>query len=719
MEMAKPQLYRAIDTTKIYEETFYYNYGYKTPTSQIVPMNKFWCDFGVWFLGDQNQGFLSENMAVPTGSLNECLFALAVFGLEFDSEGVNVAWEPNGISVKITAEKPVVVFSKEIQQTDTRPSSISIHQFYFDPNNPTTTVDGEQVDQFVTQFHPRQIYGCRAVLTNISSAPLINLEVLKQIPVGAIALNNKDSTETELIRINAYGTKIIEFKFYFPEVGTYRHFPIQVAKKNFVIGCGNAGELQVALPEQTKEVNVESWKDVAMNADPKTVLTYLENHNVYKMDKHGDLALIFWRLKDKNFWSSYVDILRSYNIYIPTVWGYAFMHDSDDEIREYYSDSGRSFQNPKEFKSPLLQQDAFLLREYTHLEFFPLVNARAHQLGKKREILNDKLLEQYKKFIKLAMARSTSVETMLPKDKLAAIYYLLIQDRFNEAIEVFKLVSEEDGKDASEFCYDYLRGYLNFLDEDQSVAKKVVEKYKDQLLVPAKRKLIEDFSASLSELGDFVYEPSENIDLADRDREMDKKASREASLDFKVENREIKIEHFGLDKVTINYFKMDVELMFSTSPFSMSGSASGNFAFIQPTVSQVVDLADDGRVTMTSAELPKDLQFCNVYVEISGGTLLKSTTYFDSNLIVQLKRNFGQLQVINKQTKKPIKRAYVKVYANTNSGDEFYKDGYTDIRGRFDYVAISSNQLSQTKKFALLVCTEEGSVVLSAKPPKQ
>merc|ERR550525_595293 len=200
---------------------------------------------------------------------------------------------------------------------------------------------------------------------------------------------------------------------------------------------------------------------------------------------------------------------------------------------------------------------------------------------------------------------------------------------------------------------------------------------------------------------------------------MHKGASKEPSLEFAVENRQIKIEHFVIESATINFFKMDVELMFSTSPFSMSGSASGNFAFIQPTVSQVVDLADDGRVTMTSAELPKDLQFCNVYVEISGGTLLKSTTYFDSNLIVQLKQNFGQLQVINKQTKKTIKRAYVKVYANTNSGDEFYKDGYTDIRGRFDYVAISSDQLSRTKKFALLVCTEEGSVVLSAKPPKQ
>jgi len=715
------KFYRAIDTTKIYEETFYYNKGYKQPTSSIVPMNKFWCDFGVWFLGDRSQPFLSENMAVPTSNLNECLFALAVFGLDFDSQGVNVQWEPNGVSVKITAEKPVVVFSKEIKETETRNSSISIHQFYFDPNDQTEVVDGERVDKFVTKFHPRQVYGCRAVLTNISSAPLRNLEVLKQIPAGSIALNNKDATETDLISIPAYGTQIIEFKFYFPDVGTFRHFPIQVAKKNYVIGSGNAGELSVNLPEAKKEVNVESWRDVALNADPKTVVTYLQNHNVYKMMKEGDLELIHWRLSDKAFWSEYVDILRNSGIFDNLAWGYAFKHQSDREIREYCN--AQSVKNPlrdPQFESPLISDDAFMDREYTHLEFFPLVNARAHQLGKRREILNEKLLRQYKAFINLALSRSTSVDTMLAKDKLAAIYYLLIQDRFTEAIEVFKLTDPEEAKEASEFCYDYLRGYLNFLDEEQNVAKEVVEKYKDVQLVPAKRKLIEDFQASLSELGDFVYEPSENIDLADRDRDMAKKASNEASLDFKVENREIKIEHFGLDSVTINYFKMDVELMFSTSPFSMSGSASGNFSFIQPTVSQKVELSDDGRVSMTTAQLPKELEFCNVYVEIIGGTHLKSTTYFDSNLIVQVKENFGQLQVINKTTKKPLKRAYVKVYAQTNNGDEFYKDGYTDIRGRFDYVAISSDQLPRTRKFALLVCTDKnGCEVRSSQPPKQ
>ena len=77
------------------------------------------------------------------------------------------------------------------------------------------------------------------------------------------------------------------------------------------------------------------------------------------------------------------------------------------------------------------------------------MNARAHQLGKKREILNDKLYTQYTAFIKLALSRSTSVKTMLAKDKLAAVYYLLIQDRFTEAIKVFDLIDADEANKAS------------------------------------------------------------------------------------------------------------------------------------------------------------------------------------------------------------------------------------------------------------------------------
>ena len=64
---------------------------------------------------------------------------------------------------------------------------------------------------------------------------------------------------------------------------------------------------------------------------------------------------------------------------------------------------------------------------------------------------------------------------------------------------------------------------------------------------------------------------------------------------------------------------------------------------------------------------------------------------------------------------------YVKVYAQMKDGRvRFYKDGYTDLRGRFDYASLNTNELDFVDKFALLVLSEEhGAVVREAAPPKR
>ena len=63
----------------------------------------------------------------------------------------------------------------------------------------------------------------------------------------------------------------------------------------------------------------------------------------------------------------------------------------------------------------------------------------------------------------------------------------------------------------------------------------------------------------------------------------------------------------------------------------------------------------------------------------------------------------------------------MKVYAQNNAGNvEFYKDGYTDIRGRFDYASLSTNQLDQVKRFSILVIDEDrGGLVREARIPKR
>jgi hypothetical protein len=51
---------------------------------------------------------------------------------------------------------------------------------------------------------------------------------------------------------------------------------------------------------------------------------------------------------------------------------------------------------------------------------------------------------------------------------------------------------------------------------------------------------------------------------------------------------------------------------------------------------------------------------------------------------------------------------------------KFYKDGYTDLRGRFDYASLSTDDLGGVRKFAILILSEDhGALVREATPPKQ
>ena len=88
---------------------------------------------------------------------------------------------------------------------------------------------------------------------------------------------------------------------------------------------------------------------------------------------------------------------------------------------------------------------------------------------------------------------------------------------------------------------------------------------------------------------------------------------------------------------------------------------------------------------------------------------------------MQVTENYGQLRVTHEATGKPLPRVYVKVYARSQDGQtRFYKDGYTDLRGRFDYSSLSTNELDQVQRFALLILSDDhGAEVREAAPPKR
>ena len=78
------------------------------------------------------------------------------------------------------------------------------------------------------------------------------------------------------------------------------------------------------------------------------------------------------------------------------------------------------------------------------------------------------------------------------------------------------------------------------------------------------------------------------------------------------------------------------------------------------------------------------------------------------------------LTVRHAQDGRPLPTTYVKVYALTKSGPKFYKDGYTDLRGKFDYASVSTSDIGDTQKFSVLVMSDDnGATVLEAPVPQR
>lgn len=64
-------------------------------------------------------------------------------------------------------------------------------------------------------------------------------------------------------------------------------------------------------------------------------------------------------------------------------------------------------------------------------------------------------------------------------------------------------------------------------------------------------------------------------------------------------------------------------------------------------------------------------------------------------------------------------KTYVKVFSEKHGKAEFFRDGYTDIRGKFEYAQTSSGKLDGVQKMSILVMSDEhGSMIKEVTPPK-
>ncbi len=357
--------------------------------------------------------------------------------------------------------------------------------------------------------------------------------------------------------------------------------------------------------------------------------------------------------------------------------------------------------------SPLLTIDPVARHQFEFLEYRPLVNARTHALGHRRQIVNQRLYEQYHRFLKLLSYRTHLDDA----ERLAVTYYLLLQDRIEEALAHFAEVKAD--RLATKLQYDYCQAYLDLFTDNLQETRAIALRYANH---PVDR-WRNTFTAVLNQLDEAEGQAAKVADLEDRSQRQGQLAATEPGFEFTLDNRSINLSWQHLETVRVNYYLMDVELLFSRNPFVQQ--LSGPFASIRPNATQQVKLpAGKNRLALP---LPADLVRRNVLVEVTAAGKTQTLPYYANAMEVRLMENYGQVRVTEAADGKPLPKVYVKVYARLAGGQvKFHKDGYTDLRGRFDYASVSTPERLPPERFAILVLSDErGALIREATPPQQ
>jgi len=120
----------------------------------------------------------------------------------------------------------------------------------------------------------------------------------------------------------------------------------------------------------------------------------------------------------------------------------------------------------------------------------------------------------------------------------------------------------------------------------------------------------------------------------------------------------------------------------------------------------------------TSWQIPEEHRKTALAVELDAGPHKVSKMYFASTLKVAIAEQHGYLTVMQKDGR-PLPAVYTKVFARSYGRENFFKDGYTDLRGRFDYASLSGESSVGIERFALLIVADEtGGLVREAAPPR-
>ncbi len=722
MEMERREQKPALEElgeTKEYAETQYYADISGKCWKDRVRESEFWADYAEYITtveraeGKPKRPFLTHQFIGTYHGLTAIIGALSLLDLPYLSaeHGFRTM---EGRSAELKAASNLIIFKKEVKESrgDLR-TNILVAQRY---------VDWEQrgdEDAKIEEFLVNHIYTCQVIITNISSRKL-EFDVLTQIPQGSLPVGPAPYQKSHSLSLDSYSTNKIEYQFYFPAPGKFQHFPANVSINSVVVARSSTEPLNV-LKERTK-ISEENFREVLSTGNHELILSFLRDKPIDGI-KGFSWDDLYWLLRDQKFYDKLVSLLKQQHRFESTVWSYSLFHKKDEATIVEFLNSLDNFKKicGYYFDSKLLKVRP-IDSNVRHLDYYPLVNPRAHKAASgsgsagtnQPMILNANLYNTYKRFVLYLIEKPVWDVA----DNICLAYYLLLQDRVTDALRIFSRI--DPAKDLTPVTglrlqYDYMAAYLDFYvgAPEFKVARKIVAEYINYPVITW-RLLFLDMDQQLKEYdGENIEEGT--VEQEDRKEVSKKKQIKtEPQLAIALEGKEVVVEYNSITEVAVKYYIIDLEILFSRAPFLTQNTE--DFSYVHPSSAETVTL--DPKMKERKIKIPEAYSSKNVVIEVNGGGIQKLVTYFSTSLKLQIFENYGELKVTD-EAGKQLSQVYVKAFVMKSNGTvTFYKDGYTDIRGRFDYVSLNASQLANAKKFALFVMSDKyGSLIKECSPP--
>ena len=688
--------YRALAPTKEWAESNYRRLRISEQTADLVGPGRFWLDYAK---RDPALPFRSIHFPEASRNFTEMMLALALLDVPFESPEHATTFD--GGKMTLEAAGPLIAFHEETVAVGApeKPGSILVSQNLLRQSERQEIVAGEPRDKFVTgELLTHVVYTAQVVVTNPTSSRQ-RVDVLLQIPAGAVPVLGGKATRSVPLVLEPYNVRALEYSFSFPAAGEFSHFPVHVSSGDALVAF--VPPVPCTVVDKPARPDGQSWGAISQEGTDEQVLEFLDTHNVESLD----LALIAWRMKDREMFRAVTERLAARHVWNTTLWSYGLMHRDPQAIRTWLEhQDGFVNELGGRLEGGLLPVDPVVRRTHEHLEYAPLVNARQFQLGSRRTIVNARFHAWYHRFLsELAHTRKLSDD-----DRLAVVHALLTQDRIEEARAWFEKIRPEGT--ATRMQVDYAAAVLALHAGDGERAKAIAAPHVTEGIDRWRRRfelVVAQVDEAAGKAGAAVLDP------LDREQQQGELAATSPSLEMRIEGDAILLDHRNLKTATVNLYEIDLEVLFSRNPFA--GSFAGQFGSIRPNRTLSVDLAADA----TRVPLPADLARKNLLVEATAGGIVRSQPYTSTGMRVRVVEPYGQVAVTRVADGKPLAKAYVKVYARTDDGAVlFHKDGFTDLRGRFDYASLSTDDALRAKRFAILVISpEDGAAVREADAP--